>query len=191
MNLKNAQIIARKYIDILTPVSLHCNIAGSVRRLKPDVKDIEIVCTPLLIESGDLFNSFLVPDKKIYKFAKTFGNVKKGQEGGRYMQIELPEGIMLDLFIPQFTDYWRQFAIRTGSADYSSKVIAKSWVRNGWVGTSEGLRLRIECIDSGTNGSHLWSCVASHPTLPPVWQSEKEFFEWLGIKWLEPQYRSI
>jgi len=59
----------------------------------------------------------------------------------------LPSGINLDLFVPQRHDYYRQYATRTGSGDYSYKVIASAWVSKGWVGTPDGLHKREDCSE--------------------------------------------
>lgn len=185
------------------PYCERLNIAGSVRRGKQEVHDIEIVCQPKKVKVGmvDLFGEDTRKEEVTADFVKTvreLGKVIKGKPDGRMMQIELknpfdgPYFIMLDLFMPQPHDYFRQYAIRTGSADYSHKVIAKGWLRLGWVGTSDGLRLESECIGNKTpEGKIKWTCVVSDPKLPPAWQSEKEFFEWLGIQFIPPGIRFV
>lgn len=123
----------------------------------------------------------------------------KGKPDGRMMQIELKNPydgvrtIMLDLFMPQPHDYYRQFAIRTGSSDYSAKVIATGWNKIGWVGTSEGLRAETECVGSKdpSTGKVKWRCMAKNPTLPPAWQTEQEFFSWLGVQFVPPSIRFV
>lgn len=152
-------------------------IAGSIRRQKPEVKDIEIVCIP-------------APGNR-YKIGMYFNNqghyIVKGNFHGRYVQMVLKDkGIKLDLFMPQENDYYRMLAIRTGPAEtYSHKTIAVTWRKMGWVGTDDGLRLCSECVEKGSK----WICVKLQPTLPPVWKSEREFIEWLGLPYLEPKDR--
>jgi DNA polymerase/3'-5' exonuclease PolX len=175
MEYLKAKLIAEKYGNILLPFCERCEIAGSIRREAPEVHDIEIVCLPRNIT--------------LFEFVDAVNRLpkKKGEPTGRYTQRLLPEGINLDLFMPQPHDYFRQFTIRTGSADYSAKVIAQGWVRKGWRGTENGLRLNRECIN--INGR--WICKVKNPTLPPIWQSEEEFFTWLGLKWIEPSLRYV
>lgn len=201
--LKEAKIMAIDAGNKLFPWCDRINIAGSIRRGKSDVGDIEIVCQPKMIVKGTV-TLFGEDDRKLIvhpDFESTvlkLGKVIKGNPGGRMMQIELeyPFGgvktVMLDLFMPKPYDYFRVFAIRTGSADYSAKVIASGWRKNGWVGTENGLRLEDECYGSkGLDGKVKWRCVADNPTLPPVWESEQEFFKWVDIQYLPPHVRYV
>jgi DNA polymerase/3'-5' exonuclease PolX len=171
-----------------------CNrtdIAGSIRRESPLVNDIEILCIPKTqIDSFQtaLFSDPIPQYKPLTLFVKavsSLGITIYGNAYGRSMQILLPEGVKLDLFIPQENDYFRQLAIRTGSHEYCSSVIAPAWKKKGWCGTSEGLRRISDCSCENNK----WECVASNPEKPPVWTSEKEFFDWLEIIYTEPKKR--
>lgn len=185
---------AASYIaELLRPHCTRLHIAGSIRRLRPEVKDIEIVCQP----KKELKQSGLFPD---YTQSITDRNFTEalaiitdiiilGNVEGRYMQIrtnsKICHGIKLDIFMPQPDDYYRIYAIRTGSVDYARHTIAAAWVKKGWVGTSNGLRLKKESIEK-VGG---WVC-EKHPTLPPVWSNEGEFFTWLGLPYTDPEYRN-
>lgn len=189
MELRKAKIIAEKIVEQLKPYCEIINIAGSIRRNKYEVKDIEIVALPKSEQANSLFSEDKrVPIAAFYDKANNLGTVIKG--GKRYIQIHLHlanEDIKLDLFIPEYYDYYRQFALRTGSADYSHKIIAVTWNRKGWVGTDEGLRKQKECIQKGKK----WVCVKDDCEKPPIWQTEQEFFEWLGIEYLPPEKRDL
>ena len=52
MNLQQAQQIAERIKSELAPHCDRIEIAGSIRRKKPEVKDIEIVCIPKPYETG-------------------------------------------------------------------------------------------------------------------------------------------
>lgn len=91
MPLKDAKKIAVTICCKLQPFCEKINIAGSLRRLKPLVKDIEIICVP--------------------------------------------------------------------------KVESKT-----------------------PNGKSKWKCVGDFVTLPPVWKSEEEFFNWINVKMLHPSH---
>lgn len=188
--LNIAQEIAEDLVGVLAPHCERIHIAGSIRRKKPFVKDIEIVCQPKKDVFTNLFGEEIntgtnAPFKKV---VAQLGEVIKGNPDGRYMQIKLPQGIKLDLFMPDPDDYFRQFAMRTGSADYSAAVIAKRWVDLGWVGTSEGLRRKEDCQKSGDSP---WKIINKTGKRPPVWKSEEEFFGWLNLEWIEPEKRII
>lgn len=189
---------ARKLaIDICYKLQPHCdkiNLAGGVRRRKPDCHDIEVICLPKQIVLKDLFDApigSMVDPAFSTTVQKELGKVVKGKPEGRMMQIKLPENIMLDLFMPQPDDYFRQYAIRTGSADFSHTIIASSWKKLGWVGTPHGLRRIDQCIEKDSGGKPIWICTSSNPTLPPVWQSEQEFFDFIKVKFLEPHLRNL
>lgn len=185
-------------ISVCQQLQEHCealNIAGSLRRKKSYVKDIEILVKPKMVIEHDLFGAPIgsSPCTHFVKTVLALGRVIKGKPTGRYMQIELPEGIVLDLFIPQPGDYARQYAIRTGSATYAQHVIAAGWKRLGWVGTEDGLRKQHECEEKKTpDGKSKWTCKVDSPTLPPAWETEDDFFVWLGLIGAPPpQHREM
>jgi DNA polymerase/3'-5' exonuclease PolX len=186
MELNKAKIIAEKIVEELKPYCEIINIAGSIRRCKSEVKDIEIVALPMAEETGSLSlfgENKRVPIQKFYDKAHALGSVVKS--GKRYIQIVLKEDVKLDLFIPEHYDYYRQFALRTGSADYSHMVIAVSWNKKGWVGTEEGLRKNKDCVQRNKK----WICTNQQAEKPPIWKDEKEFFDWVGVKYIEPEKR--
>lgn len=191
MLLTKAKNIAIQKCELLQQHCYNVNIAGSIRRRVAEPGDIEIVCRPIREATGQasMFAEVAAEVAVIKKFADavhSLGEVLKGNVNGRYMQIMLQESIKLDLFIPQDNDYYRIYAIRTGSSRYSSLVIASAWKKKGWVGTDEGLRRIEDCEKVGDNK---WKIINHAGELPPVWQTEEEFFNWLGVKYLAPQYR--
>ena len=120
MKLEEAKEIAEKYVNLFRPYSRRIEIAGSIRRKKPEVKDIEIV----MIRNTAKLAEFKEIVEKLQKV--------KGEAIGRYTQRILPEGIKLDLFFAIPENWGNTFAIRTGSADYSHEIIAKGWVKAGY-----------------------------------------------------------
>lgn len=197
MNLKSASDIAIRICERLQPFCSRINIAGSIRRQKPDPKDIEIVALPRMItvEQGGLFDEVLVEKKvsdNFVRVVKELGKFIKGKPSGRMMQIQLPLRISLDLFMPDEPDYFRQLVIRTGSREYVQRTIAAGWKRIGWCGSDKGLRKISDCIEhKQADGKSKWECINPMAELPPVWLSEKEFFEWIKIPYIHPKMRNI
>ena len=196
MDRFKAASIALTAVQNLQPYCSKINVAGSIRRGKPEVKDIEIVALPNKMPIKGLFGNTgefeVCPD--FCKAATALGRVVAGSPQGRYMKIDLPEGIRMDLFMPEDYDWARQFAIRTGSSDYSFRILAKAWVKLGWVGTKFGLRLLDECYKSGEEWHikpEIKALGPAFPTKPPVWKTEEEFFEWLQLEWKEPSQRYL
>lgn len=201
--LEKAKKIAIEIGKRLEPWCEKINIAGSIRRGKAEVKDIEIVCLPKKVATGqvDIFTNAAqeaTVHAEFVRIVNSLGRVIKGKPDGRYMQIEVDnklggvKTVMLDLFMPQPHDYFRQYAIRTGSADYSSKIITAGWIKQGWRGTEDGLRLEEQCVgNAGPDGKVKWRCVFENPVLPPVWQSEQEFFDWINVPMVPPNLRFV
>lgn len=124
MKLNDALSIAERIKASLAPHCERIEIAGSIRRKKSEVKDIEIVAIPKPFETG-LFESGIAT--VVNKWEKV-----KGELPCKYTQRILPDGIKLDLFFADRGNWGLIYAIRTGSADYSHKVLATGWVKLGY-----------------------------------------------------------
>jgi DNA polymerase/3'-5' exonuclease PolX len=194
LGLSAAQKIAVDICYKLQPYCEKINIAGSIRRKKSEPKDIEIICVAKTQDVKDLFGAKTgqIKNTSFIHIISKLGEVVKGTPMGKMMQIKLPDGIMLDLFMPDDFDYYRQYAIRTGSADYAAKIIATGWKKKGWCGSDKGLRKISDCIENkGTDGKSKWKCVNENAELPPIWKSEEEFFNWINVKMLPPHERCV
>jgi len=124
MEYQKALNIALNVVELLKPHCERIEIAGSIRRQKPEVKDIEVVVIPKPYETG-LFESGIAT--VVSRWEKV-----KGELPCKYTQRILPEGIKLDLFFAERGNWGLIYAIRTGSAEYSHKVLATEWVRRGY-----------------------------------------------------------
>lgn len=200
MIYQQAQEIALRIMKQLQPHCLVVDVAGSVRREAREPRDLEILCVPRTTEIKDLFDTVTGRQRSMefVKVVNSLGEIIKGKPAeGRYVQIALPDGINLDLFIPVKEDYYRILAIRTGSADYSHQVLAVAWRALGYVGTEDGLRRVEECYSKqiGTNKHGVpklkWICTKEKPTLPPVFTDEYSFFKFLRLEWKEPSKRYV
>ena len=148
--------IAKKIETKLKPFCDKIQIAGSIRRQKANVKDIEIVAIP-----NDRFQLGLI----VNRWKKIRGDV-----GGRYLQRVLPEGINLDLFFATENNWGHILAIRTGSAEYSHRVLAIGWVKAGYK-SIDGI------LHKGSN--------------PIEIREEEDLFRLIGLDYVEPQYREV
>jgi DNA polymerase/3'-5' exonuclease PolX len=198
--LPAASKVASYIVELLRPHCERIHIAGSIRRLQPQVKDIEIECEP----KKQILERNLLGEEKhttsadfIHALATITKEVIKGSVEGKYMQIITSSkncpGIVLDLFMPRPEDYWRQLAIRTGSADYSHYVIAAAWSRKGWVGINGELYKRSQCDCKATGERKIYTLKTTikNPDRPPVWKTEGEFFTWLGLEYIDPEFRIV
>ncbi len=171
----------------------HCerlNTAGSVRRRKAVIHDIELVAIPKLETlSLGLFDTQTQVSPQFTEQVAALGEIRLGRVSGRQMKIELPEGINLDLFLPQPDDYFRQLAIRIGPADYSKNVLAAGWRKIGWCGSDKGLRKVTDCQQRASGGKLDWFCVNENAEVHPCWPDEESFFDWINVDWIEPRLR--
>jgi len=120
MKFEEAKQIAEKYKAILAPFCERIEIAGSIRRRREECRDVELVAIP---RSRDMYG-FVTEVGKLEK--------AKGEPTGKYTQRYLPEGIKLDLFMATRDNWGLILAIRTGSADFSHRVLAWGWKRKGY-----------------------------------------------------------
>lgn len=131
MKLEHALPIAEKTLELIRPHCFRAEIAGSIRRRKPEVKDIEIVAIPKPYERGllaDLYESNLA--SVVNQWEKVKGEMVYGKT--KHTQRILPEKIKLDLFLVTPENWGLIYATRTGSAEYSHEVLARGWVRQGY-----------------------------------------------------------
>ncbi|MCX6994168.1 MAG: hypothetical protein NT011_13640 [Kiritimatiellaeota bacterium] len=173
MILTQATQIAERIRAELAPYCERIEIAGSIRRRKPEVGDIEIVCIPWTFEAGLFSGGHIVVDPAFCSLVNRWPAVK-GQPTGKYTQRRLPEGINIDLFIARPENWGLIFAIRTGSAAYSHNVLAAGWCRAGYH-SMDGMLVTF------SKGS-------PHPH--PV-REERELFNLIGLPWVEPWERNL
>lgn len=171
MYYATAKVIADKVVELLRPHCQRIEIAGSIRREKEIIGDIEIVCIPKPYETG-LFTSGIAEIVNAWEKVKGELEFKKC----KYTQRILPEEIVgtpgkrvaVDLFFADITNWGSIFAIRTGSADYSHHVLAKGWVSRGY---------KME-------GGHLVYKGKVYDVL-----EEKDLFARIGIPYTDPKLR--
>jgi DNA polymerase/3'-5' exonuclease PolX len=161
MKLEEALPIAERVRAQLAPHCYRIEIAGSVRRRKPDVGDIELVAIPRFYDLG-LFESGIAT--VVNRWPKIRGELGAAC---RYTCRMLPEGIKLDLFFATPKNWGYIFAIRTGSADFSH-WLACEWSRHGYTGR-DGM---------------LWKDGA-----PVDVPEERDLFRLAGVPWVEPEQR--
>ena len=122
MELGQAHNIARGVAALLEP---HCHriaIAGSIRRQKPEVGDIEIVAIPKPYDVG-LFESGIAT--VVNQWPKV-----KGELPCKYTQRQLPE-IKLDLFFATPENWGSILLIRTGNWRFSKHFMGTLLPQHG------------------------------------------------------------
>jgi DNA polymerase/3'-5' exonuclease PolX len=164
--LAEALDIAANVVAILGPHCHKIDIAGSVRRQRPTIGDLEIVCLP---DRAPLQSTPLFAGGFAAAVEQWLGVV--GNPDGRYTQRLLPSGLKLDLFMPHPDGYGLILAIRTGSAVWAHKVLAAAWKRSGFHSDKGLLRREDESA------------------IPC--RTEPELFDVIGLRWVEPVDREV
>ena len=175
MELSQAFDIASRIRESVTGCTSRAEIAGSVRRKKPQVKDIELCAVVedyeklfvVLCESGRFIKPG-VPDVIDWPPVR----------GAKYLRLMLNEDIKLDLFIASPENWGGIFTMRTGSA-----VDERGNVWGGFIPT---LFKRLKQVTGG--------CMSGgQPLMPdgrlvPV-PEERDFFDLCRVEWIEPELR--
>lgn len=183
MDLKNAERIATTLQTILNPACERIEIAGSIRRRKPDVKDIELVAVPRLgerLRSGNLFaqQRNLLLDCLDSMAANPKSSFVRGDKWGeKYRKLIYRHGadeIAVDLFMVEARSWGPQFALRTGPAEFSKRLVSPG----PWGCMPDGYRLRDGRIVGETSGLQICH------------DAEADFFRFLGLPLWEPHERT-
>lgn len=194
MQLEEAHKVASRLVWSMRIFCDRVEIAGSIRRGKPEVKDIEIVAVPKWSELPDSSNLFGEKAKRVndlHRWALTapvpgeadLQWIKPGtsdivpwtpQEKGRYWCGYFADlGIKLDLFLTKPENWGAIFLIRTGSAEFSQAVATHA--------RRVGYRFQEGALCVGATGEAM--------PAPPV-PEERDIFERLGLEYVEPKDRT-
>jgi DNA polymerase/3'-5' exonuclease PolX len=186
-----AEPIAQELLEELRPACQRIEIAGSIRRRKPLVADIEIVAMPIIEEqsSGDLWatpvkvNLLTGPAGPLQRLAaeqllwprqveivRASGTVEHQVKLGEAYKALVYRDIPVDLFLVSDPDSWGViFALRTGPGDWNTRIVtdAHRYLR------------RVE-------GGHVYRAGAK-----VACPEERDFFAAIGQRWIEPEERHI
>lgn len=169
--LKQAQNLSDKITAALSPGCQRIQSAGSVRRQKETIGDLEIVCIPsptLRTGAGPSLDDII--DDLIDN-----GRLERGDKNGKKFKnflIPAVPGLKLDLFIPTIETWGVIFTIRTGSAEFSQKLVTQQ-SKGGFLPND----LRVK-------DGRIWRGDVALPT-----PNEEDVFKLLGW-WIEPERRT-
>lgn len=177
IELSEAQGIANRILQHVKPAMARIEIAGSIRREKPIVGDIELVA--------------IVDDReKLYRLLGDVGQtIKPGVPGvvpwtpkddSKYVRVRLNEGMNLDLFVARPENWGGLYMMRTGSgADKNGNPF------NGFV---PGIFKRWKTM---SGGGRMTDVMPTMPTGEQLWVSEEQdFFDLLEMDFVPPVERT-
>lgn len=181
--LAHAERVARAIVGELAPACERIEIAGSIRRKKPDVGDIELVLVPRMVDGApDLLGAVTertsALEPVLARLAAEGRLVdhpeKREADGDKYKRRWAAKlGIQVDLFLVTPPAEWGPlFTIRTGSAAYSQRLVTALHAR--------GRR----CV-AGAVRERL-----GHGAVVPC-PEEVDFFRACGVPMLPPERRTV
>lgn len=151
MNLPQAERLAADLLARLMPACDDGMVCGSVRRQKPEVKDLELVIIPKTEPILDLFGEQVGVSRPIDALLTGLAvqrrlilNPNHKANGEKYKALWLPaDGIAVDLFLADADNYGCLVAIRTGDQDFSHRMVMQRrdgglmpfdmWQRDGYL----------------------------------------------------------
>jgi len=170
MELERAQTIADDLLKRLYSYCQRIEVAGSVRRQKPEVGDIELLCIPKYVagvdqldkEIGALFVQQVLGFRRNKLGSRVYGPKNK-------LLRHLESGIGVDIFSTDEQCWPIALVVRTGGKETNMRI-ATAALRKRW---------RFHAYGSGF----------STPDGEIVCHSEREVFEAVGLPYQEPWER--
>jgi DNA polymerase/3'-5' exonuclease PolX len=135
MEIQEAKVIADQWVDLLRPACERIEIAGSIRRGKLEVKDIDLVLIPKVESVPDLFGN---PGTQLDQLETILPRIiiEQGalrlKNGPRQKTIRLQFGLTLELWIVRPPAQWGTiFLLRTGPAEFGHWLVSSKRVGGG------------------------------------------------------------
>jgi DNA polymerase/3'-5' exonuclease PolX len=136
-----AQAVAEELVVRLHPACERLLIAGSLRRGKELVGDVELVFVPkLVVEPVDLLSVYVASraDGEISRMLEDGTLTKRPNKLGGYswgeknkLAVHVASGVPVDLFRTSEENWWNCVVLRTGSAESNTRIATEAQ-RRGW-----------------------------------------------------------
>jgi len=130
--LAAATVLAEHLLARLAPACERIAIAGSLRRRKTTVKDIELVAIPKQVPADDLFGDVTksaLDDLLAVEIAagRLARNLQHKGDGARAKYLWLPDGdLAVDLFLADADNWGNILAIRTGDGGFTKRLVTST-----------------------------------------------------------------
>lgn len=182
--------VARFLVQCLTPCCSRILVAGSLRRRKAEVGDVEILYIANEVigpDPADLFSKekkFNAVDVALHELIATHGTLEKRENSlGRTawgaqnkLARHVASGIPVDLFAATPQNWWNLVVCRTGGAE-NNVAICNAAIDAGWKWNPYG-----DGFSRPNPERPGWLLIREM-------HSEREVFEWVGLPYLEPWER--
>lgn len=178
--LEDARLVARVVMQWLGDACERIEVAGSVRREKPEVKDIELVYIPKMVTVqatlfGDEVQVSAMEERlqALVRSEKLMWDELTPRHGEKYQRlIHVNSGMVIELFRAEARNWGAIMAIRTGPEDYVKMLVSHSW-QNG-----------VMPVEMSQKDGYLWrrGMKVAVPT-------EVDYCNALGVPWWPPRER--
>jgi DNA polymerase/3'-5' exonuclease PolX len=152
----------------MRPHCLRVQVAGSIRRRRADVGDLEIVAIPTWEDDLPPGHLLPVPVNRLHEWA--LRQELEGADRGKAWKARFANGMRLDLFLVTPDSWGIQLAIRTGAATFSRALVERA------------REVGLPC-----HGGYLRDGDDDGPIIPTP--EERVVFELLKLRWLPPEAR--
>ena len=170
MELHQAQLIANELRILLEPACERITVAGSIRRRKPEVGDIEVLAIPKYVATVDQLDreigALMVQGILGFRLNK-LGS--RGYGPKNKLLVHQESGIGLDVFSTTEECWAVSLVVRTGGERTNKEIASRALER--------GMRFRAYGDGFDTPDGHL-RC-----------NSEQEVFQAVGLRYLPPERR--
>ena len=162
MNRADAVILAEDIVSELVPLCEKIEGAGSIRRCRPIVNDIDIVCIPKFLHLDAI-------KERLELLTKPARATVTG--GDRYLKLSSYKGIQVDVYIADAQTWATLLLVRTGSREHNIMLARRA--------REIGLKLN-------ANG-HGLTWISKDVNVPV--HTEEQIFKELGLAYREPRER--
>ena len=170
MQLDKAKAIAEELKRLLEPACERIVVAGSIRRRKPEVGDIELLCIPKYVGGVDQL------DREIKQLmAQLVLGYRLNKRGSRVygrqnkLLVHIPSGFGVDIFSTDKKRWAVALVVRTGGEKTNKEIASRALER--------GMRFRAYGDGFDTPGGHI-HC-----------DTEEAVFRAVGLRYLKPWER--
>lgn len=168
MTLDFARRCADRLLERMGSVCVRVEVAGSIRRRRPVVGDIDLVAVPIMSRSRDLFGTLGPEVNKSAEAIRnwcTEGCWTLAKDGPSYM-VWIAKGIQVDLWWATEETFGTLLLCRTGSAQHNIWLCERAKAAGGKWNPHHGLYL---------------------PGRSVLAKTETEIYQALGLPFLDPE----
>ena len=178
---EKALILAEGVVNWLRSYCDKIEIAGSIRREKEIVGDIEIVCQPHNRHGLDVALSTLIENESI----------RKGLRWGDKLKSFFISGVTCELYIGDADNFGYLYWLRTGPSDGNTFVMTRMMIEKSAMRFDKGYGWLCEYVGDNPTYKHklslpdeqtVFEAMGFETVINPLWRGEKLYkAEWKGV----------